>query len=300
MVCLTACTTVEPRFVAPAEALELAQVPFFPQEVHQCGPAALATVLNDAGVVTDPDALIPQVYIPGREGSLQIEMLAAVRRQGLVPYRLAATPDALLAELGSGRPVLLLQNLRLKSWPRWHYAVLIGYEPSRGRWLLRSGTQRRHSMTNREFMRTWALADHWAVVLARPATPPLTADAAGWIQAAMPFESQGHAEVAERAYRAAVQRWPESVLAWQALANAAYAQGQLQDAEQALRQALALQPSAATRNNLAQVLLERGCADAARSELDRITPVPAALAATVADTRRAIDAASSTAAGSCL
>jgi len=68
---------------------ELAAVPFYPQEDYQCGPAALATTLAYAGIATSPEALVPQVFLPAREGSLQVEMLAAVRRHGRTAYRLA-------------------------------------------------------------------------------------------------------------------------------------------------------------------------------------------------------------------
>jgi hypothetical protein len=32
-------------------------------------------------------------------------------------------------QLEAGRPVLVLQNLALKLWPQWHYAVVVGYLP---------------------------------------------------------------------------------------------------------------------------------------------------------------------------
>lgn len=60
------------RLMATAEAfpepVELTNVPFFPQEDYQCGPAALATVLTWSGVNVTPEQLTPQVYIPERWG----------------------------------------------------------------------------------------------------------------------------------------------------------------------------------------------------------------------------------------
>ena len=44
----------------PARA-ELTEVPFFPQEEYQCGPAALAMALNAAGLSVTPESLIEQV-----------------------------------------------------------------------------------------------------------------------------------------------------------------------------------------------------------------------------------------------
>ena len=58
------------------QQVELKAIPFYPQETHQCGPASLAMVLNAGGVKITPQELIPQVYLPQREGSLQVEMLA--------------------------------------------------------------------------------------------------------------------------------------------------------------------------------------------------------------------------------
>ncbi|MCX7053381.1 MAG: hypothetical protein NTU56_04110, partial [Proteobacteria bacterium] len=51
----------------PAELparVELTSTPFHPQTEHQCGPAALATVLGAAGRTVDPAALATEVYLP--------------------------------------------------------------------------------------------------------------------------------------------------------------------------------------------------------------------------------------------
>ena len=58
----TAALHTNPQTRAP---VELTGVPFFPQEAYQCGPAALATVLGWSGTAVTPDALTPQVYVPG-------------------------------------------------------------------------------------------------------------------------------------------------------------------------------------------------------------------------------------------
>src|SRR5262249_34976020 len=97
--------------------------PLFPQDDYQCGPPALAVVLANAGVKATPQELVPQVSLPARQGSLQVEMLAAARRNGLVSYTLAPSYEALLRELAAGTPVILLQNLGL--FEGWHYAVAI-------------------------------------------------------------------------------------------------------------------------------------------------------------------------------
>ena len=75
--------------------------------------ASAAPVLVGAGAKTSPEELVPQVYLPDRKGSLQVEMLAAARRHGMVSYALAPRFEDLLRELAAGNPVVVLQDLGL-------------------------------------------------------------------------------------------------------------------------------------------------------------------------------------------
>ena len=109
------------------EHVIIPDVPFFPQTDYQCGPAALATILTYSGAPAKPDDLVSQVYLPSRQGSLQIEMLAAPRRWGRVPYALAPRYQDLLREIAAGNPVLVLQDVG-PMWTQWHYAVVYGFD----------------------------------------------------------------------------------------------------------------------------------------------------------------------------
>ena len=266
------------EFHEPAASLELDATPFFPQTAHHCGPAALATLLGAEGIAVSPDEISPLIYTPGRKGSLKAEMIAAARRYQRLPLRTASEPEALFAALADGKPVLVLQNLGLERWPQWHYAVLIGYDTATDTFLLRSGTERRQVMSATRFLSSWSRAERWAFVLVKADVVPSFATTQNWLAAAAPFESLGQISIARRAYEAATTRWPDEPLTWQALANAHYADKEIDAAEQALRRALELDPAAvAARHNLAFVLLERGCPAAAARELKRITDVPASM-----------------------
>lgn len=303
---LTACAAT-PRLadlplasVAVQPQLELVETPFHPQEIHQCGPAALATVLGADGVTLTPEALAAEVYIPGREGSLQAELVAAVREHKRVAVRLAPHLESVLAPLREQRPVLVLQNLGFKRWPRWHYAVLVGWDAEANELILRSGSKVRERLSPARFLQTWDLAGRWAVIVADPLkTPPAAVKARDWIAAVAPFESLGKIEIASAAYESAVQRWPSEPLAWQALANVRYARADLSGAEQALESAIALEASPAALNNLAQIRIERGCKAAALKTLEQIGDVPPALAAAVSDTRAAALAMNAESSGHC-
>ena len=235
---------------------ELAAVPFYPQKDYQCGPAALATALAHAGVATTSAALVPQVYLPAREGSLQIEMLAAARRFGLTAYRLAPRLADLLQEVADGTPVIALQNLAFEFAPLWHYAVVVGYDLPREEIILRSGTTHRLVMTLSNFERTWTRGGSWAMVTLPPERLPVTATEDRYVVAVAALERVAP-EAARRAYGAALERWPGNLLAHIGQGNAAYAMRDLSGAEAAYREALRRHPGAADAwNNLAQTLLE--------------------------------------------
>ena len=247
--------------------VELVDTPFFPQEKYQCGPAALATVLGASGRAVTAEALVGDVYLPGRGGSLQVEMMAAARRQGRVPYLLEApgpdgepTLESVLSELDAGRPVLVLQNLGIAFLDRWHYAVLIGYDRTTDRLVLRSGTDRRHVLAAHRFQRTWDRAGRWALVLLRPGELPADPQARPYLRAAAAFERGGTPEQRVAAFAAATERWPGQALAWIGLGAAHYDAGRMTVAADAFRQAIAQEPAqAVARNNLAQVMLDAGC-----------------------------------------
>ena len=85
---------------------ELTAVPFFPQEKYQCGPAALAMAISWSGLPVRPEDLVEQVYTPSRKGSLQVAMIAAVRRHGRLAYEISDL-ESLFPEIAAGYPVIM-------------------------------------------------------------------------------------------------------------------------------------------------------------------------------------------------
>ncbi len=154
---------------------ELREVPFHAQEEYYCGPAALAMALNAAGVQVAPDELVDQVYLPGRKGSLQVEMLVAARRNGLVAYQLAPRLEDVLREVAAGTPVIVLENYGFRIWPIWHYAVVVGYDLEAGEIIRRSGMKPRQTMPFSVFEYIWKDEGYWAMVALPPGRVPATA-----------------------------------------------------------------------------------------------------------------------------
>jgi len=266
---LGACA-VNPKLSLPAGAdVRLAGVPFHPQTEYQCGPAALAGLLGASGVAITPEQLEPQVYLPGRRGSLQLELIGASRRAGRIPYIVDPEPEAVLAELDAGRPVLVLQNLWTPSVPRWHYAVVIGSDPVRNRLLLNTGVDEAKAVKSGSFLRTWDWAQRWGIVALRPGELPARADPLRYAEAVAAFEPVGGAEASRLAWQAALTRWPEDHRAYLALGNLDYAAGDRDAALASFSRGLAVAPGQPVlANNYASVLGEAGCPVSARRVID--------------------------------
>jgi len=292
---LAGCAGLAPQTSALRESLpeglparvELTAVPFFPQEEYQCGPAALATLLVSSGVNTTPEALVPQVYLPARQGSLQVEMLAAARRHGLVSYQLAPSLADLMRELAAGTPVVVLQNLGVSDG--WHYAVAVGYDYQLGTMILRSGTTQREEMRFAAHEFVWKRSGYWAMVAVPPERIPATAEEGRWLSALLAFERLNDFQKNRVAYSAFLERWPGNLNAAVGLANAHHALGELPQAEKVLRAALARAPdSVIVLNNLAQTLSDLGRNAEALPIVERAVAAGGPHAAAVRETRETI------------
>jgi len=269
LLALAACATpqttalIDTPGAVPARAA-VADVPFFPQQAHYCGPAALATVLGWSGLHVDADEVGDRVYTPDRQGTLQNDVLAAARRYGrlAVPVR---SLQGVVAEIAAGHPVLVFQNLALDWYPQWHYAVAVAYDLERREITLRSGREARHITGLDTFERTWARGGYWALVVLKPDALPAEANLRDLERAAAGLERSGQLRAAATAYSTILKRWPESYVALIGLGNVSYNLGRLAAAERALRRAVIVRPERAEAwNNLAHVLAARGRESQAR------------------------------------
>ncbi len=244
-------------------------VPFFAQAEHQCGPAALAMALNWSGVAVKPEELLATVYTPARQGSLQHALVAATRRHGRLAYPITGI-DPLLAETSAGHPVIVLQNLGLPWFPRWHYAVVVGYDLPAQVIILHTGKTPYHPLPLRTFMNTWARSEYWGLLVLPPDALPAQAEEDELLAALLGLEKTGQWEGAAKGYQSLLRRWPGNLTAGIGLGNSYHAQGRLADAESVFRRAAKLHPgSGAPLNNLAQVLWEQGRADEALAAAKR-------------------------------
>jgi ABC-type bacteriocin/lantibiotic exporter with double-glycine peptidase domain len=161
-----------------SERYRLLDVPFFPDDTDQCGPATLASVLTFWGVPADPARVRDAVYTAKLKGSLPIDLLIAAQARGLTAEAYQGTLGSLLAELDAGRPLIAFLDLGFFVFKQGHYVVVTGYDTEREGLFAHSGTHRNLFVPYAEFLRKWDRTGRWTLRL-MPRGQPMPAGWAG-------------------------------------------------------------------------------------------------------------------------
>ncbi len=235
-------------------------VPFYQQQQYHCGPSTLAMAMNFYGKKLKPQDLVKDVFTPGRKGSFQAEMKAAVRKHGMIAYELTPELVYLLAEVSVGHPVIILQNKSVKYYPVWHYAIVIGYDLDKKLIYLHSGLNKNYAVSMSVFEFTWKRSNRWAMAVLPTDILPNDRNLIHALQAAVDLEEVGQIEAANQTYQTITKRWPESLVAIMGVANTYLTLGNPEMATSFYLKARALNPGRADiYNNLAYSLLGQIC-----------------------------------------
>ncbi|MES2663527.1 MAG: PA2778 family cysteine peptidase [Pseudomonadota bacterium] len=232
------------------------QVPFYAQRDDLCGPTALAMAMEHVKKPVNFKQLEAQVYTSGLKGSLQQDMLTAARRQGLLATTLY-TPEALFKELNNGQPVILLLNLGVKAWPKWHYTVATGFDVEREiAWI--NSIKPQEEIALQHLLMQWYRGGKWGMVVTQPNHLPISASAEDILQSAIGLERASQNEKALQTYRAATAKFSNSALLWMGRGNTAYANKLPDEAYHAFEKAIELNPkNGAAYFNAIQILQEQ-------------------------------------------
>ncbi len=154
--------------VAAGQGHLITTVPFIAQEAYQCGPAALAMVLQYWGSAADAEEIGRALYLPSARGVLNLELEFEARRRGFRTQAFEGTLERVKTELRQGRPLIVFQDLGRGPVSVPHFAVLLGYDDRAAVVVLHSGTTAYRLLSYAEFLRTWAARRGWALLV----TPP--------------------------------------------------------------------------------------------------------------------------------
>lgn len=188
------------------ERVELNGVPAFRGDTYQGGPAALASMLSQQGIVITPGLLDKPLHLPGGEADLERNMQVLAREYGMLVYPLDAKLTALLAQVAAGYPVMVRITEGSTLWAEPRYAVLVGFNQQNSTVLLRVARDRRRPVAFSDFESAWKSAGQWAVLVQRPSQLPANLDAARWQQAANATAQAGQEQAAAQALKVMAQR----------------------------------------------------------------------------------------------
>lgn len=194
-------------------------VPFYSQQEFYCGPTTLAEIFEFNGVKKSPQSIAPQLFIPKRKGSLQLEMVAAIRQEEFLAYSNRGSLVKLLQLINQNIPVIVLQNLGLSWYPLWHYSVVKGYDLQSQEFILHSADIKNRRVAMKVFERTWQRAKFWFVVALTPSQNISNLDSFTYISAAQDLISIGKGTAAIPFLQKAIKAWPENWLSYFLLAN---------------------------------------------------------------------------------
>ena len=195
------------------------KVPFYPQQQFFCGPTTLAEVANFYDLEQSPEAIAPSTFVPGLEGSLQIEMVAASRQLGMLAYAERGTMRQLLNLLAENIPVIVLQNNSVAWLPQWHYAVAIGYDLASQEIILHTGVTQEHRLNFATFERTWQRGDYWMLVMLPPSQSSEHLAPFVYTKACQDLLDTGQNNAGVTALQSAIKQWPDYWLPYFLLAN---------------------------------------------------------------------------------
>jgi ABC-type bacteriocin/lantibiotic exporter with double-glycine peptidase domain len=141
----------------------LGGVPFHPQQTYQCGPAALASVLNFWNVPVTPEEIAKDIYSPGARGTLNLDMAEYARNRGLRATASSAGIGDLRRSIDAGQPVIVLVDLGFWIYEKNHYMVAVGY--SEDSLIAHSGRESFKRIPVDDFLNSWEKTGFWALFI---------------------------------------------------------------------------------------------------------------------------------------
>jgi len=265
LVILSGCTSKEPLLSGKYHSSSNIKVPFVSPRSDLCGATSIEMLSSYWQSTTSyvprlsRHELEGRTLIPAKGGTLQVELVATARANGLLVYPLIPMLDTLFSELEKQHPVIVLVNRGYSWYPLWHYAPVTGYDAKKRTISMHFSDQPNEALSLATFAALWKRSSNWGVVLLPPGHLPASASPKTFLRSAYELEKIGMMDDAIIAYQSALLRWPEDIDIFFALANAYYHSHQLTKAQQSYRKLLSLEPvHPLALNNLADLLCRTG------------------------------------------
>jgi len=138
-------------------------VPFYPQETYQCGPASLAGVLNYWGVNVPPEDIAKEIFSESAKGTLNIDMVLYAQGKGLDVAQYKGNMEDLKKNIESGYPVIVLVDYGFYLYQANHFMVIVGYNEHGI--IVNSGKDKKKFILMRDFIKSWERTKFWTLLI---------------------------------------------------------------------------------------------------------------------------------------
>jgi hypothetical protein len=147
------------------EAVRIHDVGPYLQDPEQCGPFALAALLQYMGMEADPDLLVKRLYSPGAGGILTMDLFLEASRRGLETRQFSGSENILVKELTEYNPVIvLLKYPRLQS-SVGHFILVTGYSNDPYGFFVLWGDGKLSWMKLDQFLQLWSESEFWMLTV---------------------------------------------------------------------------------------------------------------------------------------
>ena len=147
------------------EAVRKHDVSPYLQEPQQCGPYALASLLDYLKIEADPELLAQRLYSPGAGGTLTMDLYLEAVRNGLEARQLSGSDSILVDELKSYNPVIVLFIYPALKGRAGHFVLVSGYSVDPHGYFLLWGDNRLSWMKREQFHQLWSGSEHWMLAV---------------------------------------------------------------------------------------------------------------------------------------
>jgi ABC-type bacteriocin/lantibiotic exporter with double-glycine peptidase domain len=149
-----------------SDVQSIENVPFYSQEAYQCGPAALAGVLNYWGVAVTPQEIAEEIFSTSARGTLNIDMVLYAQNKGLRASYYRGSIEDVKKKIQDGYPIIVLVDFGFSLYQANHFMVLIGFNDHGI--VVNSGKDERRIISWKDFHEAWEKTHFWTLFI----TPP--------------------------------------------------------------------------------------------------------------------------------
>jgi ABC-type bacteriocin/lantibiotic exporter with double-glycine peptidase domain len=158
---LSACASV-PGGAHTGEVI-IGNVPFYPQEDHQCGPASLAGVLQFRGMQITPEEIAGAIFSKTARGTLTLDMALYAQKKGLFSLEYSGSMSDLREKIDAGNPLIVMVDNGISIWQVNHFMVVLGYNDDGV--IVNSGKKEHEFIDNDKFMKGWTRTGFWSLLI---------------------------------------------------------------------------------------------------------------------------------------